>query len=97
MKCINGQALISMLYPTILSVAPQGWIENLTRLLQCLLVYYSLVMSFNSLFGFVLVFGENMSMYTHVPSIFSSLTSSKPFNHILIVRNSDFALCRIKI
>ena len=57
--------------------------------IQMFLVFYPLVMSFDSLFGFVLVFGENMSTYTHVLSILSFPISSKPYKYILIVINSD--------
>ena len=55
------------------------------------LVFYPLVMSFDSLFGFILVFGENMSTYTHVLSILSFPMSYK---YILIVLNSDSSVCR---
>ena len=41
------------------------------------LVLYPLVMSLDSLFGFVMVFGEDVSTYAHVFSIHSFSTSSK--------------------
>ena len=52
------------------------------------------MISYDSLFGFTLVVGENMKIYIHVLYIFSFLTSSKPFKHILILLKSDSALLR---
>ena len=49
-------------------------------------------MSFDSLFGLVLVFGKNLSIYTNVLSICSFLTLSKPSKHIIIVINSIFSV-----
>ena len=60
------------------------------------LVFYPLIISFDSLFGFVLVVRENISTYTHVISICSFSTSSNPSKYVLIVINSDFAICRGK-
>ena len=60
----------------------------------CFLVFYPLVITFDSLSGFILVVAGNMIIYTHILSICSFPTSSKPSALILIVINSDSAVLR---
>ena len=62
--------------------------------MSIVLVFYPLVLSFDSLFGFVLVAGENVSAHTHVFSTCSSLILYRPFKYVLIVINSDFMVFR---
>ena len=84
-------ALISMLCPTSFSIVLQGWIGNFTRILYCFFGFLSPCdgLWFDSLFGFVLVAGENMSIYTQLLFIYSFLILSKPSKHILVFINSD--------
>ena len=54
------------------------------------------MMSFDSLFGFILVVEENMQVHILMISLHLQLSSilSKPSKHISIVINSDFAVFR---
>ena len=55
------------------------------------------MMSFDSLFGFILVVGENVSIYTYVFSVYSFLLPSKPSKNILIAINTDSAVLRLNM
>ena len=53
-----------------------------------------LVISFDSLFGFVLVVAESMSIYAHVISRYSFTILFKPSKYVLIVINNDSIIYR---
>ena len=71
-----------------------GLDRKLYKNILIFLVFYPLVMSFDSLFSFILVVRNNESTYTYFLSICSFLMLSKPSKYVLIVVNSDFIICR---